>query len=538
MFLLFLVAYLVNRSVVMLVECGIKKNKYNLEELSEYLLGPFGYYLAIGSMFLFAYGGQIAYLVIIGDTVPIVSQFLFGDSSSNIFAHRSFAILFFSVLIILPLCLLRDLSHLSWTSFLSIFADVILIIIILIAALLPESSSSATPTSYNYQVSDLFLLNSDLFAGIGTMSFAFVCQHNSFLVYQTLEKNTLHEWKLVANISVAVSYALCVFLGLIGYFRFYPYVQGDLLNSFDHGNHLMISARALLAICMIFTYPMECYVSRHCLFSLWYHSQLPRYRSSDQIENNAKEKFSILNTSQSLSESHHHMIGSNDDTSNIEMINIEDQYSSNPLQDDLEEIIFDNSIHNNDITMHSKPDNSFFKISKRIQNNKYSVLNSCSYSNASSHITNDSSPSLSEPLYHEPQWFYHVLITLILWFTTVSIAIATKKLGVVSALTGAAAASTLGYTIPALIYLKTYEEEFRFLLKTLKSIFTLSHRQTSQFEIEMSSFDEYSDNHKSTDPHNFTFKKAFVKFFLPVFMIFFGLSTLFIGVFTVFYDNS
>ena len=70
-FMMTLVGFIANRSAVMLIECGVKENKLDYEELAEHVLGEYGYHAALISMFLFAYGAQIAYLLVIGDAVPL-----------------------------------------------------------------------------------------------------------------------------------------------------------------------------------------------------------------------------------------------------------------------------------------------------------------------------------------------------------------------------------------------------------------------------------------------------------------------------------
>lgn len=198
------VAYLVYQSVTMLIDCGVKAKKLDFEELAEYLLGRTGYYAALVFMFLFAYGAQVAYLVVIGDTIPVVAELFLPDS---IFANRNITIALMSTLIVLPLCLLKDLSSLSWTSMLSIGADIALVLIVLIAA--PAASASE-----GIKHGEVTFLNSSVFVGIGTMSFAFVCQHNSFIVFRTLKEKTSKNWEKVAKGSIFFSFFMCTTLGI------------------------------------------------------------------------------------------------------------------------------------------------------------------------------------------------------------------------------------------------------------------------------------------------------------------------------------
>jgi solute carrier family 38 (sodium-coupled neutral amino acid transporter), member 11 len=198
------VAYLVYQSVTMLIDCGVKAKKLDFEELAEHLLGRSGYYAALVFMFLFAYGAQVAYLVVIGDTIPVVAALFLPDS---IFANRNITIALMSTIIVLPLCLLKDLSSLSWTSMLSIAADIALVLIVLIAA--PAASASE-----GIKHGEVTILNSSIFVGIGTMSFAFVCQHNSFIVFRTLKEKTSKNWEKVAKGSIFFSFLMCSTLGI------------------------------------------------------------------------------------------------------------------------------------------------------------------------------------------------------------------------------------------------------------------------------------------------------------------------------------
>ena len=167
--LLVLVAVVINKSVVMLIEIGIKHNKLDFEELSLFLLGDRGFNVALMIMFMFAYGAQVAYMVVIGDTIPAVLNVFV--SPTSIFANRALVMSVLAVTIILPLSLMRDLSSLSWSSLVSILADVVLISLVIICAPAAARDEGILATDV-----PLSFINSGVFVGIGTMSFAFVCQ--------------------------------------------------------------------------------------------------------------------------------------------------------------------------------------------------------------------------------------------------------------------------------------------------------------------------------------------------------------------------
>jgi solute carrier family 38 (sodium-coupled neutral amino acid transporter), member 11 len=223
-FLLVVIGILIDRSVIMLVQCGIKNNKNNLEELCFHLFGRRGYDAASLFMFLYAFGAMIAYMVIIGDTVPVTLSYFFPNQNID----RDAVVLIAATFVILPLCLLRDMSSLAWTSFLSIVADFIMIIFVIISG---PSSAREQDTQFHSK-SDLNFVHYQLFLGIGTFSFAFVCQHNTFLVYQTLPNPNLRSWSIVSHISLTIAVSFCLVLGLAGYLSFGQYTEGDILNNF------------------------------------------------------------------------------------------------------------------------------------------------------------------------------------------------------------------------------------------------------------------------------------------------------------------
>lgn len=257
--MIFIIAYVIYTSVVMLIDCGIQVKKLDLEELAEKVIGRSGYYIALVFMFIFAFGAQIAYMVIIGDTVPSVLEEVFSFDHVD----RNTVIICIATCVILPLCLLKDISNLSYASCISICSDIILVSIVCIHG--PQRSEEE---GINLRSGDFELTNTALFAGMGAMSFTFVCQHNSFMIFQSLREPTRRNWQKVAWYSLAVAVVVCLAMGLAGYFSFLDTVSGDILNNFSESDYTANIGRGLLALSMMMTFPMECYVSKHCLISL------------------------------------------------------------------------------------------------------------------------------------------------------------------------------------------------------------------------------------------------------------------------------
>ena len=259
--LVLFIACLVDYGVRLLIQCGIETRKSTYEDLCYYVYGRKGFYIVSSFMFIFAYGSMVAYIIIIGDTVPHIAA----QAQLTALQDRSVVIVLFATIFILPLCLLREMSSLAWSSFISVVADLTLVAILLHAA--PQAARVEGITAETEE-SPFAFFRPTIFAGIGSMSFAFTCHHSSFFVHGSMKRPTAKRWNIVTHLSVGISCVACLTLGLSGYLNFYSHVESDILNNFDRHDSLINFARALLASTMVFTYPMEQYVARHSLNAL------------------------------------------------------------------------------------------------------------------------------------------------------------------------------------------------------------------------------------------------------------------------------
>eukprot|EP00494_Astrolonche_serrata_P030850 UN31118 len=135
------------------------------------------------------------------------------QDSDNAFTNRQLVCFTFSVLFVLPLCLLRDMSSLSASSSVSIFF--VVFIVFCVGYKGPDEGQE------NYdEDADYSFIKANNFAGLGVISFAFVCQHSSFLVFNAMKEPTLSNWNSVSKYSVSTAYFLCLLMALFGYLSF------------------------------------------------------------------------------------------------------------------------------------------------------------------------------------------------------------------------------------------------------------------------------------------------------------------------------
>lgn len=97
----------------------------------------------------------------------------------------------------------------------------------------------------------LVFIRPTIFAGFGAISFAFVCQHSSFLVYRSMSKRGVKRWACVTKWSVTIALVMGMILALGGYWSFVDQTDGNILNNFSTEHQPASVARGFLAVTMV-----------------------------------------------------------------------------------------------------------------------------------------------------------------------------------------------------------------------------------------------------------------------------------------------
>lgn len=99
------------------------------------------------------------------------------------------------------------------------------------------------PPSLRGQLQGSLLINNGVFQAIGVISFAFVCHHNSLLIYGSLKTPTMDRFAKVTHFSTGISMLACMMMALGGYLSFGDLTQGNVLNNFSADNVVVNFAR-------------------------------------------------------------------------------------------------------------------------------------------------------------------------------------------------------------------------------------------------------------------------------------------------------
>ncbi|TIA08365.1 putative amino acid transporter [Aureobasidium pullulans] len=215
-----------------------------------------------------AFGGMIAFCIIVGDTIPHVMSALFPSLEESHFlwllTDRKFVIVVFIMGISYPFSLYRDISKLAKASSLALVSMLIIVVTVI-------TQGPRVPAEMKGPIKGSLIINNGVFQAIGVISFAFVCHHNSLLIYGSLQKPTMDRFAKVTHYSTSISMLACLAMALSGYLNFGSLTQGNVLNNFPTDNILVNIARLCFGLNMLTTLPLEAFVCREVM-NLYYFS--------------------------------------------------------------------------------------------------------------------------------------------------------------------------------------------------------------------------------------------------------------------------
>ncbi|CAI2180426.1 2973_t:CDS:2 [Funneliformis geosporum] len=255
--------YLVDWTIRLLVYNAKLSGRNSYQEVMQFCFGKSGLIIISGFQLLFAFGG---------DTLPHVITSLFPNISNipvlYLFTDRYFVIIFCTVFISYPLSLYRDISKLAKASGLALISMVIIVVAVVIEA------PHVDPKYKGSDEGTWDFVHPEMFQAIGVISFAFVCHHNSLLIFDSLRKPTLNRFAAVTHLSTGISMLACLLVAIVGFLAFTDKTEGNILNNFPEDNVLINIARFCFGFNMFTTLPLEAFVCRESI-EIYYFPNAP-----------------------------------------------------------------------------------------------------------------------------------------------------------------------------------------------------------------------------------------------------------------------
>lgn len=218
--------------------------------------------------FVFAFGGMCAFCVVVGDSIPNVLSSVLPFLRGTIFSSRRFVIFVCTMAISYPLSLHRNIEKLSKASAVALLSMVFIILAVIVRgpAMPPELKGDPS-----LRLS--FVHPSNLIRSVSVISFAFVCHHNSLLIYGSLKEPSMDKFRMVTHYSTFISTIAAVSMSIAGYWSFEDKTLSNILNNFPNTDTIVNVARFCFGLNMFSTLPLECFVCREVLETYFFQGQ-------------------------------------------------------------------------------------------------------------------------------------------------------------------------------------------------------------------------------------------------------------------------
>lgn len=265
--LLLVLTITVDWTIRLIVKNSKLSGANSFQATMEHCFGKSGLVAISVAQWAFAFGGMVAFCIIIGDTIPRVLASMFPSLHTipvlGLLTDRRTIIVLFTLGISYPLSLYRDIAMLAKASSLALVSMVIILVTVLIQGPL-------APDDLKGPIKSSLIINAGVFQAIGVISFAFVCHHNSLLIYGSLRTPTMDRFATVTHWSTSISMIACLVMALAGYLIFGSKTQGNVLNNFPNDNFMVNIARLCFGLNMLTTLPLECFVCREVMTEYYF----------------------------------------------------------------------------------------------------------------------------------------------------------------------------------------------------------------------------------------------------------------------------
>ncbi|CAG7919342.1 unnamed protein product [Penicillium olsonii] len=229
----------------------------------QYCFGKSGLIAISIAQWAFAFGGMVAFCIIVGDTIPHVLSALFPSLRDMSFlwllTDRRAVIFIFVLGVSYPLSLYRDIAKLAKASALALVSMIVIVVTVI-------TQGFRVPPEARGEIKSHLIFNVGFFQAVGVISF----DHNSLLIYGSLKRPTLDRFTRVTHYSTGVSLVMCLAMGIAGFLSFGSKTQGNVLNNFPSDNIVVNIARFCFGLNMLTTLPLEAFVCRSVMTTYYF----------------------------------------------------------------------------------------------------------------------------------------------------------------------------------------------------------------------------------------------------------------------------
>ncbi|XP_077194762.1 sodium-coupled neutral amino acid symporter 2 isoform X2 [Paroedura picta] len=258
-------------SVHLLLKTANEGGSLLYEQLGMKAFGMAGKLAASGSITMQNIGAMSSYLYIVKYELPLVIKAFLNidENTGQWYLNGDYLVLLVSLVLILPLSLLKNLGYLGYTSGFSLLCMVFFLIVVIckkfqidicgvdyntvnqtLNATLEHHSPTVGANGIAPNVTDdkctpkYFIFNSQTVYAVPILTFSFVCHPAILPIYEELKDRSRRRMMKVSNVSFFAMFLMYLLAALFGYLTFYGNVEPELLHTYSN----MLGADVLLLI--------------------------------------------------------------------------------------------------------------------------------------------------------------------------------------------------------------------------------------------------------------------------------------------------
>ncbi|KAL0224921.1 hypothetical protein RCL1_002833 [Eukaryota sp. TZLM3-RCL] len=206
---------------------------------------------------LFAFGVLVAYMSILGDFLPPLIRLVlskFGVENFDSFWYsRNFLLAISTTIIVFPLCCLRNLEPLGFSSLLALVGVLITIggICVLFVTKMVEFGfidRLKEVVWFNFHYSVLKV--------IPIIGLAFSAHFSILRLYQELHHRSVKRMFKVVDRAVSISFLCYLLCAVFGYMSFGSDTPSNLITAYEEGSFLGVMSMTCMALVVAFSYPL------------------------------------------------------------------------------------------------------------------------------------------------------------------------------------------------------------------------------------------------------------------------------------------
>ncbi|KAF8159531.1 transmembrane amino acid transporter protein-domain-containing protein [Crassisporium funariophilum] len=215
------------------------------------------------------FGVSISYLIIIKGLMPNVVASLYHDLTSPDTNPPEWALngsnwITFFILILGPLCFLRQLNSLRHTSYIALFSVAYLVVIVITCHIWPLKGM---PEPGEIR---LIHFTPNFVSTFPVQVFAFTCAQNLFPIYNELKSNTQPRMNIVIGGSIGSATLTYEVIAIFGYLTFGSKVGANIIAMYPSTSLFIAIGQLAIVILVLFSYPLQVHPCRNCLDKIFH----------------------------------------------------------------------------------------------------------------------------------------------------------------------------------------------------------------------------------------------------------------------------